>query len=488
MRSHRNLKRRIFIVFLCFVAWLLGVCLYQTNKRMPDGLNYVSDEYHIDDSDLDFLYDLTYLNESGVKQVDQHIFSTIFDVIDGADQYILIDMFLFNSYKAKDDKFYKDLSKELTAKLVRKKQVNHKISIDFITDPVNAIYGGSFSPELKDLEDAGVNVIVTDLKKLRDSNFIYSAWWRTFAQWFGNSEENGFLKHPFSSTDKKVTLRSYLQLLNFKANHRKVFIADSNNQMVSIIGSANPHGGSSLHSNVALLVRGGVWKSLYEAEEAVANISGRSLSNAPITIRNIEDKEGDLKIAVLSENQIKKAIIHEISMSKSSEKIIFAHFYLSDRDVIKALIKASMNGVDIQIILDPNKDAFGYEKNGIPNRQVASELLKKSQHKIKLRWFDTHGEQFHSKLFVSERGDRVTVILGSANLTRRNLDNYNLELDVMVTMNKSSRAKEKIDKYFNRIWNNENGLYTVDFEKYSEDSIIKNIIYRVQEEMGFSTY
>ncbi len=49
-------------------------------------------------------------------------------------------------------------------------------------------------------------------------------------------------------------------------------------------------------------------------------------------------------------------------------------FYLSERQIIKALIAAQQRGVQVRVLLDPNKDAFGREKNGIPNRQVAAEL------------------------------------------------------------------------------------------------------------------
>ncbi len=38
-------------------------------------------------------------------------------------------------------------------------------------------------------------------------------------------------------------------------------------------------------------------------------------------------------------------------------------FYLADRQVIKGLLKAAWRGVDIRLILDANKDAFGLEKN-----------------------------------------------------------------------------------------------------------------------------
>ena len=74
-----------------------------------------------------------------------------------------------------------------------------------------------------------------------------------------------------------------------------------------------------------------------------------------------------------------------------------AAFYLSKRDIIKSILKASKNGAEVHIILDPNRDGFGYEKYGTPNQATAHELLKKSNGNIKLRWYKTHGEQFHTK-------------------------------------------------------------------------------------------
>ena len=60
-------------------------------------------------------------------------------------------------------------------------------------------------------------------------------------------------------------------------------------------------------------------------------------------------------------------------------------FYLSNRDIVKSLLDASQRGVDVKLILDPNKDAFGMEKDGVPNRPVAHELVKKSKGKIQIR-------------------------------------------------------------------------------------------------------
>ena len=54
--------------------------------------------------------------------------------------------------------------------LIARKQAQPAISILLITDPINEVYGGARSPLLDELRRAGIDVVVTDLEKLRDSN------------------------------------------------------------------------------------------------------------------------------------------------------------------------------------------------------------------------------------------------------------------------------------------------------------------------------
>jgi len=483
-----NQKRiRVSFLLLCLIGWLMVVGLYHTHKKIPENLDYLGGQYQISDTGIEFLYDLTYQNSEGTLIYDQSIFDAMFKAIENARKYILIDMFLFNDFTTQQSQFHRNLSKELSERLIRKKNKDPGIAIDFITDPVNIMYGGAESAELGALEDAGVNVIVSDLRPLRDSNFIYSAIWRTFLQWFGNSTQSGMLPHPFSKSADRVTMRSYLAMMNFKANHRKVFVADNNDEMIVLISSANPHGGSSAHSNVALQLKGEIWRSVYQAEMAVARLSGGALSVFARAPQSIDDA-ADTTVRIISENQIKRALLEEIAAAGETDSINLAHFYIADRDIIQALLEAAARGVKVKIVLDRNHDAFGYEKNGIPNRPVAGELVGRSGKKIKLRWYDTHGEQFHSKLFVSVRESRVAVIVGSANLTRRNLENFNLELDVKVIAKRESRLSRQVLGYFEKIWTNDGGLYTVDFEPHHEGSSVKKIIYRVQEGLGLGTF
>lgn len=471
----------LFILYLCTVS-------YNLFRENPEGTEYRSSEYIIDPADIEFIYDLTYKDTSGNIVSDQEIFNRIFSLIDSAEKYILLDMFLFNSYTGIEDTVHRNISYELVQRLVNKKKKYPEIKIDFISDPINTVYGGANSKEIDFLKAAGINVILTDLHKLRDSNVLYSPLWRVFFQWFGNSR-GGLFPNPFSGNEEGVSLRSYLELLNFKANHRKLLVCDYGSTYKSVVTSANPHDGSSAHSNVAFEITGDFASELIGAEKAVVEFSGASLSDIDISNHKGTERKNGKKcsVALLTENKIEMALLENINRSQKGDKIDMGMFYLSDRNIIKAFIKASGRGAEIRIVLDPNEDAFGRQKNGIPNRQTARELINKSEGRIKIRWYDTHGEQYHSKFtLIQNNGYPSVVILGSANLTRRNLENYNLELNVSYSAPGDDRCIVKIKEYFNEIWNGRG--YTTDCSMYEDDSGLKMFIARFLEATGSSTF
>lgn len=78
----------------------------------------------------------------------------------------------------------------------------------------------------------------------------------------------------------KLTLRSYLHALNYKANHRKILVTDAGeaqNELITLITSANPHDGSSKHSNNGFQIQGNIGWGVIDSEQAVANMSGYTL-------------------------------------------------------------------------------------------------------------------------------------------------------------------------------------------------------------------
>lgn len=443
---------------------------------MPRGTNYQSEIRKV--NNVDFLYDLTY-EEKGVFKKEQQIFKKIFQEIEKSEKFILIDMFLFNNNGNKNNNYF-SISKTLSKKLIEKKLKNPNIDICFITDPINTMYGSYQISNIENMKNSGIKVIETHLNRMRDSNFTYSIFWRIFFNCFGTSGK-GWIENPFDKNAPNVTLRSYLKLLNFKANHRKVFLSEN----VAIVTSANPHDASSNHSNIAFVIHGKIIEDILYAENSIATFSKET---SKIQFSKEKKDEGNIEISYLTEKKILKAILKTIKKSQEGDTLNIAMFYISHRRIIKEIIKASNRGVEVKLIFDATKDAFGRKKNGIPNRIVANEIVKKTKGKTKIRWYKTNGEQFHTKLLYLRGRSQSTVIGGSANYTRRNLNNYNLESVIMINSNNNEKIIQNIDNYFNRIYYNKNGNYTLDYDVFSEKGIIKTSIYRFQEFSGLSTF
>ncbi len=81
------------------------------------------------------------------------------------------------------------------------------------------------------------------------------------------------------------------------------------------------------------------------------------------------------------------------------------------------------------------------------------------------------------------------MITGSANLTRRNLANFNLETNVQVSAPVDSPALQMLKDHLDLIWHNRPGRQmSVDYRRYGEKSWLKRLLYRVQEATGMSTF
>ncbi len=191
---------------------------------------------------------------------------------------------------------------------------------------------------------------------------------------------------------------------------------------------------------------------------------------------------------LVTEGKILQALLEDVGAAEAGDRVDVAMFYLSERRVVKALLDADSRGATVRLVLDPNKDAFGREKGGIPNRQVAEELVSRSNGRISIRWYDTHGEQFHTKLVLVFREDSVTVLGGSANLTRRNIDDYNLEADLRFGLPSGAPLADATLGYFDRIFLNRGGEFTVPYHAYRDDSWLKTVRYRLEEFTGFCSY
>lgn len=522
-------------------AWLAlllgwtGMGAWHATKPLAPGVAVAGPWTPVLADDLRLLVDLTTTDAFGQPVLQQQIFDETLRLIAGARRFVVLDQFLFNDHQGfatagtavsaagaapppesgrtepsgnagePNRAPLRPLSRELTEALLAAKRARPALRILFITDPINDVYGGAPSPELARLEAAGIEVVRTDLDRLRDSNPAWSGLWRLAIDWWDqDGRGTGWLPNPLETGPSRVTFRAWARLLNFKANHRKVLLADdgaADGELVGIVGSANPHDASSAHSNLALEVRGAALRPLLASELEVARFSGWRGSELPVAepapspspagAAGARHRGGHVQVRALTEGAIEQALLERLAAARAGDRIDVAMFYLSDREVIEALLAAARRGAEVRLLLDPNKDAFGRAKSGIPNRPVASELVSRSDGAIKVRWYRTHGEQFHVKMLRITSGETTWLTLGSANLTRRNLGNFNLEANLAVEAPASGALAQELSRWFDTLWNNRApaGIeYTADFGTFADPAQSSFWGYRIMEATGLSTF
>jgi hypothetical protein len=482
-------RRRALLAGGAVVALWAAVSLYQVVKPLPPDLVFAGAPVVVAGKDLRLLTDLTYRDTDDRPVHEQMNFDELLSLVAGARRLVVLDLFLLNDHLGPDGSCLRPLSGELTQALLDARRRAPDMPIVLVTDPINDLYGGDPSPQLATLREAGVQVVTTDLVRLRDSNPLYSGMWRLAFSWWGNSADGGWLPNPLDGRGRAVGIRTYLRMANFKANHRKVALVDAGDRWVSLVTSANPHDASSAHSNVALEVASdALARQVYRAEMEVLRLSGGSPPFGELPDFDRADPIGDHRVAYLTESAIRDRVISLIDGASSGDEIGLALFYLSHRGVIRALCDAADRGVWIRAILDPNRDAFGHTKPGIPNRQTAERLVRASHGGVAVRWYATHGEQFHTKLIVVRRPRTLDVVLGSANFTRRNLDDYNLEASLWLQAPRGSTIDRELRVYLDRLWTNDDGTYTLPYDAFRDTSRMRRLIAWTQEVTGLGTF
>ncbi|WP_155961323.1 phospholipase D family protein [Sporosarcina sp. P33] len=480
-QKRKMTKKRIASYVLLFFALLYaGVMLWQTYKPLPPGISYKGELHQVED--VEFIYDLTYSKTKSKDhyQSELRIFKEVFRMIEEAKEFVVLDFFLMDDYYDENENF-PQIADQLTEVLVKKKQRNPDMLIVYITDPVNTGYGSYESEWFKALEAAGVQVVYTDLEPLRDSTPLYSGIYRIFLQWF-DFDGNNIFPNFLASDAPDVKFTSYLKLLNVKANHRKTLVTDQ----AALVTSSNPHAASGRHGNAAFKVKGPIQNDILESEEAVLQYSaGGKLPRA----ENAAEQKGPYQVQYLTESKVLDALVSDIGKAKKGDRIRMGMFYLSEQEVIQPLEDAANRGVKVEIVLDPNENSFGSKKSGLPNRPVVQEIRENTDDQIKVRWYNTVIGQYHTKLVTVQTADQTFITNGSSNITERTLRDYNLEANLRIIAPADSELTEEINAYFDRIWNNEDALYTLDVEEYQNNlTFFQRGIYALQRWAKLTTY
>ena len=506
-----------------------------TIKNPPLGINYESPIRETENAE--FHYDLTYLDKDGNIQYDRNLWDATFKVVDNAKDYLIIEMFLFNDLYNKDKEHFPEFAKEYTERLVKKQKENPNLKVYILADENNNFYGAFEHPFITSMKNAGINVIIVDIFKLKDTFPWYSPIWRTFIKPMGNPQNKGWITNFYGDMWPKLTIRNLLRALNVKADHKKVFL----NEKEVVVSSANIHDPSYFHENIAIYTDGTIVKDVLHDLQLVAKFSDSEINvdgsnketkskiemdiadktkirKDTMNIGNLEDKNNDMinleenisdskknendekeslslnsgkneitdtegktyKIQYLTEGAIGKYLDADIDSLKSGDELLMGMYFLADRGIIDRLIKAANRGVKIRMIFDRSRDAFGMSTNGLPNKPVSKKLKKKTKGKIEIKWYFTNNEQYHTKITLMKKTDGSVIInAGSANLIKKNIRGYIMDSNFRILTTQDSKISKDVYTYFDRLWENKDGLFTINFDDEPTTSGFSDFMYKI---------
>ena len=506
-----------------------------TIKNPPLGINYESPIRETENAE--FYYDLTYLDKDGNIQYDRNLWDATLKVVDNAKDYLIIEMFLFNDLYNKDKEHFPEFAKEYTERLVKKQEENPNLKVYILADENNNFYGAFEHPFIASMKNAGINVIIVDIFKLKDTFPWYSPFWRTFIKPMGNPQNKGWITNFYGDMWPKLTIRNLLRALNVKADHKKVFL----NEKEVVVSSANIHDPSYFHENIAIYTDGPIVKDVLHDLQLVAKFSDSEINvdgsnketkskiemdlpdktkirKDTMNIGNLEDKKNDMihleenindsqknekgekerrslnsgkneitdtegktyKIQYLSEGAIGKYLDADIDSLKSGDELLMGMYFLADKGIIDRLIKAANRGVKIRMIFDRSRDAFGMSTNGLPNKPVSKKLKKKTKGKIEIKWYFTNNEQYHTKITLMKKTDGSVIInAGSANLIKKNIRGYIMDSNFRILTTQDSKISKDVYTYFDRLWENKDGLFTINFDDEPTTSGFSDFMYKI---------
>ena len=166
---------------------------------MPPGTRVAGRAYALPAREVEFIADITAADAYGHPVVSQAIFDRVLAIVHAAREFIVLDYFLFNgapSTASDSPPPLRRISQELRDALIERRRAVPALQVLLITDPINEIYGAAPSSDFAALRAAGVDIAVTDVARLRDSNFLYSSLWRLTVGWWRPCRRRWVVRKP----------------------------------------------------------------------------------------------------------------------------------------------------------------------------------------------------------------------------------------------------------------------------------------------------
>jgi hypothetical protein len=413
------------------LAWM-ALVLWNSAKPLPPGTHVVSQSSRLSEADVEFLHEYSPREGALAREA---------AAVDRAEQLIVLDR--------------SPVSGELAQHLLARKRARPLLKIVLVTDPGNEVFGGTSAQSLVSLEQAGIIVARVRLDRLRDSNPLYSGLWRLLFSWWSD---------PFDEPPGRVTLRAWSRMQNSKADQRQLLVADDGAGGWTAVVSPDVRAG--------LILRGSLARAMIASELQIAAWStddDRLPSAPPMDLRAV----GSIDARFLTEGGIETALLDAIGAAGMDDRICIAVDNLSDIRLIAAALHAAARGARVQVLL---------ARNRIPNRAVAGKILRDGGGRIEVRWYFGSGAP-HPKLLIVQHRTDLWMNWGSANFTRRNLGDLNLEAGVELRMPARSAPARAVSDYFAKAW-----VRAAADTDHADESAADYWRYRLAEISGLSSF
>ena len=418
---------------LLLLAWL-SLVFWNSAKPLPPGTHIVSETSRLSEADVQFLFERSRAPDTLAPDL---------STIDHAEQLIVLDR--------------SPVGAEAAQHLLARRRLRPNLKIVLVTDPGSEMLGGTPPRTLASLEQAGMIVARVRLDRLRDSNPLYTGLWRLVFGWWSD---------PFDETPGEISVAAWSRSQNFKADQRQILIADDGSGgWTAVVAAAGAH--------TALVLRGALARAMVSSELQVAAWStddDRLPSALPVGGRGV----GSIDARFLTEGAIETALLDAMAAAGSGDEIRMAVETLSDRPFVLAAVRAAARGAHIQMLLAPT---------AMPNRIVAHELRRDGSGRIDLRWSSLDAGPAHPKLLLVQHRSDVWMNWGSANFTRRNLADLNLESAVELRMPARSAPARAAAEYFVKSWET-----AAADPSYADEPITAYWRYRFAEATGLSSF
>ncbi len=225
------------------------------------------------------------------------------------------------------------------------------------------------------------------------------------------------------------------------SEHAKILIVDEH---ITYLGGTNIDDTYNQDTNVKIIGPAGKGFSKFFDESWQVSQSKNPLTLGSTTDHSIDDPRIQAFSTSPSRSTIKKAIINNIQ--EAQESIRVQMFTLTDDTIVGELVKAADRGVNVELLLGPNKRIFHLPTFHAPN--IAAALTAKKNN-IKVKWFENDNfSQMHSKVMTFDGKKTMLGSLNGIHNAFRGIHEYYASIE-------DPEITQTINEQFDHMWKNE---------------------------------